>query len=111
MEQRDELLTIKQLAELLQVPVATIYRWRHFGEGPCGIRVSGRHVRYRRSDVEAFLQSGPISETASKLKEICHGARAEAGPQRQGPLARGCRFPGAASAAGRSIDDAMLSDG
>ncbi len=56
MENPDELLTIKQLAELLQVPVPTIYRWRHLGEGPRGIRVSGRHVRYRRSDVEAFLQ-------------------------------------------------------
>lgn len=51
-----EYLTVKQLAELLQVPVSTIYRWRHLGEGPRGIRVSGRHVRYRRSDVEAFLE-------------------------------------------------------
>ncbi|MDP8927274.1 MAG: helix-turn-helix domain-containing protein [Actinomycetota bacterium] len=56
MQERDELLTIKQLAELLQVPVPTIYRWRHLGEGPRGIRVSGRHVRYRRSDIEAFLR-------------------------------------------------------
>ncbi len=51
-----EYLTIPQLADVLQVPVATIYRWRHLGEGPRGIRVSGRHVRFRRSDVEAFLR-------------------------------------------------------
>ncbi len=56
MDKGDELLTIQQLAELLQVPVATIYRWRHRGEGPRGIRVSGRHVRYRRADVETFLE-------------------------------------------------------
>ncbi len=56
MVNREELLTVRQLAELLQVPVSTIYRWRHLGEGPRGIRVSGRHVRYRRSDVEAFLK-------------------------------------------------------
>lgn len=59
-----EYLTIKQLAEVLQVPVATIYQWRYLGEGPKGIRVSGRHVRFRRSDVEAFLREredpGPI---------------------------------------------------
>ncbi len=55
MAKREEFLTVKQLAELLQVPVSTIYRWRHLGEGPRGIRVSGRHVRYRRSGVEAFL--------------------------------------------------------
>ncbi|MQB02167.1 MAG: helix-turn-helix domain-containing protein [Actinobacteria bacterium] len=51
-----EYLTVQQLAKLLQVPVATIYRWRYLGEGPPGIRVSGRHVRFRRSDVEAFLR-------------------------------------------------------
>ncbi len=63
MEERgDELLTVKQLAELLQVPVATIYRWRHLGEGPRGIRISGRHVRYRRGDVEAFLSEHADSE-------------------------------------------------
>lgn len=56
MGEREQLLTIRQLAELLQVPISTIYRWRHVGEGPRGIRVSGRHVRYRLSDVEAFLQ-------------------------------------------------------
>jgi len=50
-----EYLTVRQLAEVLQVPVATVYRWRHMGEGPRGIRVSGRHVRFRKSDVEAFL--------------------------------------------------------
>ncbi|MGH8932851.1 MAG: helix-turn-helix transcriptional regulator [Egibacteraceae bacterium] len=52
----DELLTVKQLATFLQVPVSTVYAWRHSGDGPRGIRVSGRHVRYRRSDVEAFLE-------------------------------------------------------
>lgn len=56
MARGEEFLTVKQLAELLQVPVSTIYRWRHLGEGPRGIRVSGRHVRYRRSDVESFLK-------------------------------------------------------
>ncbi|MGH8901391.1 MAG: helix-turn-helix transcriptional regulator [Egibacteraceae bacterium] len=55
MAKGEEYLTVKQLAELLQVPVSTIYRWRHLGEGPRGIRISGRHVRYRRSEVETFL--------------------------------------------------------
>jgi excisionase family DNA binding protein len=55
MAKNDELLTVQQLAELLKVPVSTVYRWRYLGVGPRGIRVSGRHVRYRRSDVEAYL--------------------------------------------------------
>ncbi|MDP8927469.1 MAG: helix-turn-helix domain-containing protein [Actinomycetota bacterium] len=56
MDRHDELLTVKQLAELLKVPVGTIYRWRYMGIAPRGIRMSGRHVRFRRSDVEAFLE-------------------------------------------------------
>jgi excisionase family DNA binding protein len=50
-----EFLTLAELAEMLRVPVPTIYKWRHLNEGPRGIRV-GRHVRYRRSDVEAWLE-------------------------------------------------------
>lgn len=44
------------LAEWLDIPLATIYRWRSRGEGPRGYKV-GRHVRYRRSDVELWLES------------------------------------------------------
>lgn len=50
-----EYLTVKQLAEVLQVPPGTIYRWRHEGCGPRAVRLSGRHVRFRRADVEAFV--------------------------------------------------------
>jgi excisionase family DNA binding protein len=50
------LLTIGQLAHLLQVPVGTLYQWRHRHYGPAGRRV-GRHVRYRPEDVEAWLDS------------------------------------------------------
>jgi excisionase family DNA binding protein len=50
----DELLTLQEVAAWLKVPIGTLYRWRYVGEGPRGIRV-GRYVRYRRCDVEAFL--------------------------------------------------------
>lgn len=50
-------LTVKQLAEVLQVPPGTIYRWRHQGTGPRVVRLSGRHVRFRRADVQAFVDS------------------------------------------------------
>lgn len=48
------LLTIDELAELLRVPKATIYRWRSMGEGPRGYSV-GRYIRFRWLDVEAWL--------------------------------------------------------
>jgi excisionase family DNA binding protein len=50
----ERLMTIAELSTMLGVPIDTLYGWRHRGEGPKGYRV-GRHVRYRRSSVEAWL--------------------------------------------------------
>jgi excisionase family DNA binding protein len=50
----DELWTPCELAGYLGVPVATLYGWRYKGSGPRSIKV-GRHLRYRRGDVEAWL--------------------------------------------------------
>ena len=50
----ERLLTIVELSEMLGIPVDTLYGWRHRGEGPQGYRI-GRHVRYRRATVEAWL--------------------------------------------------------
>ena len=51
----DRLLSPHELALFLGVPLRTIYRWRYQGDGPPGFRV-GRHVRYRRADVEQWLE-------------------------------------------------------
>lgn len=50
------LLTPEQLAEALQVPVSTLYRWRASGVGPQSIKV-GKHIRYRPAAVETYLAS------------------------------------------------------
>ncbi len=68
MEHRDRLLTVQELAEYLAVPVATIYQWRYRREGPPGFRV-GRHVRYRRSDVEDWIESQLREEASMTLTE------------------------------------------
>lgn len=52
--ERDKLMTLWDLSEMLGVPMNTLYGWRHRGEGPSGYRI-GRHVRFRRSVVEAWL--------------------------------------------------------
>jgi excisionase family DNA binding protein len=51
----DELLTEAELAQLLKVSVGTIRRWRAEGSGPPSLRL-GRGVRYRRVDVDAWLE-------------------------------------------------------
>jgi excisionase family DNA binding protein len=43
----EKLMSLTDVSEMLGIPVHTLYRWRHNGDGPAGYRV-GRHVRYRR---------------------------------------------------------------
>ena len=50
----------QELADYLEVPVKTIYSWRHRNKGPRGFRV-GKHLRFRWHDVETWL-SGLIAE-------------------------------------------------
>lgn len=52
----DPLLRAQAVADALDIPVQTLYVWRTKGAGPRGIKV-GRHLRYRRSDVEAWLDA------------------------------------------------------
>ncbi len=55
MESLEQLLTVKDLAEYLDVPVATVYGWRYRRLGPPGFRV-GKHLRFRWSDVEGWIE-------------------------------------------------------
>ena len=48
------LLQPSDVAELLGVPVSTLANWRCAGHGPPYVRI-GRHVRYRRADVEHWV--------------------------------------------------------
>jgi excisionase family DNA binding protein len=68
MKHRDRLLTVQELAEYLAVPVATIYQWRYLRKGPPGFRI-GRHVRYRRSDVEEWIERHVETSNPTTLDE------------------------------------------
>jgi len=58
-------LTPAELADLVRLPLGTIYAWRHKGTGPPALKV-GRHIRYRRCDVDAWLdECGPTSRAGS----------------------------------------------
>ena len=52
----ERLLTLAEVAELLRLSKATLYRQRYVGEPPgsLGFRLGG-FVRFRPSDVEAWL--------------------------------------------------------
>lgn len=46
-----------EVAEMLLVSKACLRRWRMLGHGPRWIKVGKRLVRYRRHDVERWLES------------------------------------------------------
>ena len=56
MKHLDRLLSAQQLADYLDVPIATIYAWRYRGEGPPGFR-AGKHLRYRWTDIEDWINN------------------------------------------------------
>jgi excisionase family DNA binding protein len=51
----DKLLTIAEAASMLSVPVSYIYRMRTERRGPKSIRLGPQIVRYKKSDITAYL--------------------------------------------------------
>lgn len=49
-----EFETPEEVADRLRVPIRTLYDWRLRGVGPPALRI-GKRLRYRRSDVDAWL--------------------------------------------------------
>ena len=68
------LLTPPEVARLLNVPERTLSQWRYLRRGPTYI-VCGRHVRYRRRDVEAYLDANRVpTGTPSRRRRGADGA-------------------------------------
>ncbi|MCL1595493.1 MAG: helix-turn-helix domain-containing protein [Actinomycetia bacterium] len=56
----DELLTQHVLAAELKMRPQSLADWRHRGKGPTYVKL-GQLVRYRRSDVEDWLESQAVN--------------------------------------------------
>jgi excisionase family DNA binding protein len=56
------LMSAREVAEYLGIPLKTMYGMNSNGTAPPRIRV-GRYVRYRRSDVELWLDGHSVTET------------------------------------------------
>jgi len=52
----EPLWSAQDLADYLDVPIGTVYYQRSRSDGPPAIRV-GKHLRYRPSDVKAWLDA------------------------------------------------------
>jgi predicted DNA-binding transcriptional regulator AlpA len=56
--QRDELLTVPQVLEILvDVSPRTFYRWRETGKAPSAIRLPNGALRIWRSELTAWLDA------------------------------------------------------
>jgi excisionase family DNA binding protein len=62
---KDELLTIKQAAEILSISVPTVYGYVHFRQIPC-MKRRGR-LYFSKSELLAWVQSGKRS-TLDEIK-------------------------------------------
>lgn len=54
----ETLLTPKEVADRLKIDPVTLRVWRNRGQGPKSMRLGYRTVRYRNSDVDAWLNTG-----------------------------------------------------
>ncbi|MDQ3756495.1 MAG: helix-turn-helix domain-containing protein [Actinomycetota bacterium] len=57
MNDAHELLTVAELAKEFKISPRTVYDWRYRRVGPPALKVGGQ-LRYRRRDVEAWLDGG-----------------------------------------------------
>lgn len=53
----DDIDTPDSVARYIKRPEKTLTNWRHLGRGPRYLKLEGGQVRYRRSDVDAWLAS------------------------------------------------------
>lgn len=61
----DELLCTADAAALVGLSAVTLKRMRLSGRGPLFVRLSRRTVRYRRSDLAAFIESKLVTPRAA----------------------------------------------
>ena len=63
-----QLLTETETSEILNCSVAALRRWRRERRGPKFLKVEGRLVRYRDSDLEEFADQSTQNVTPSKRR-------------------------------------------
>ncbi len=59
----EQLLTTEQAAAILGTTKRTLEAWRYVGAGPVFVKLRGRMVRYRPSDLAAFVAEGARTNT------------------------------------------------
>ena len=100
----ERLMTLLELSQLLGVPVATLYRWRHRGEGSTGYRMFDTGGRLWRRGSRRRPISGPSGSAFGQKRATGRWRASYRGPDRRewpkdlrptdcrGPLLAGMSF-------------------
>ena len=67
MKPNDQLLTVKQIADYLQINPMTVYKWISQGRIPC-IKLSGHLVRFDLEKVKKWL--GTMEQKGRRTRRI-----------------------------------------
>jgi len=63
---RECLLTTFEVGRITKNSVRTLESWRLKGGGPPFVRISRRSVRYRRSDLEQWIEDRVVTSTSEE---------------------------------------------
>lgn len=61
----DRLIDEKEAASYLRYSVRALQNWRVRGVGPMFVKVSGRSVRYTRSDLQKWIAEKRVANTSA----------------------------------------------
>ena len=74
MSEREEILTTDEVAALLKIPLATLYRWTSRGESP-PYHKSGRYARFQAHGGRAVVRRGRPPQLMIVVPYTCHKRR------------------------------------
>lgn len=66
----EDLLNEQEVCDWLRIKVATTRKWRLIGRGPKFQRLDGHLVRYRRGDVQAWLDANTYTSTTCRAEPV-----------------------------------------
>ena len=72
---QNELMTERQAADYLQITIRTTQAWRYRGGGPRFVRISSRCVRYRKPDLDAWIDERMARNTSDRTRAEQTAAR------------------------------------
>ncbi len=65
----DRLIDEREAASILCYTPRALQNWRHRGGGPKFVKVSGRSVRYRISEVYAWIDARTVANTSESSSQ------------------------------------------